>query len=133
MCWKLPVGCPGEDDPFGFCPDVDRNLELQGVWSQQMVRYNEVEGSTGSFIGGLECIRSRLRHRPHASEILYSRLRKERSHREVETWGVCDRMSWVTFRERELPKLSGRRKQSEKASSSKCCVCSTHGLITYLI
>lgn len=33
------------------------------------------------------------------------------------------------FQREELPKLSGRRKQSEEASSSEYCVCSTRGLI----
>lgn len=41
-----------------------------------MVGCNEVEGRTGSSIWGLECIRSRQRHRPHAGDILYFRPRE---------------------------------------------------------
>jgi hypothetical protein len=48
-----------------------------------MVRCTEVEGRTGSSIRSLECIRSRQRPGPHAGEILYFRLRKQRSHREA--------------------------------------------------
>lgn len=49
-----------------------------------MVRCNEVEGRTGSSIRGLECIRSRQRHRPHAGEILHFRLQEveEKSRRD---------------------------------------------------